>query len=588
MKRRAVLAASIAALVAAVLIAVSGGFVASAGGVRVSARSWSLPAGVAATLLLAWIASAWRSGVRDDLAWFGGWLETNGQRVAFAIALCTCLAALWFATYSANGADASGYLSQAEMWSRLETRRFDELLGLPDWRLPPSATTPLGWRPAVERGWQVPTYAPGLPLLMAIPHAIAGTVGAAWLVAIAAGVAVLAVSAIAARLGGGVAALLTALILATSPTFLIHSLQPMSDVPVTAAWALCWWFVIDGSPLSAGMAAAVAVAVRPNLAPLAAIPLTVVMRAYPAGKRTTAGAWFSLPVACAGALIAFVQWRWYGSPLTSGYGSAGDLFRVANIPSNARLYAQWIWQAEPALVYTLAAALVVSVRVARRDALPAREGAPHTAGSTRSAPSPVAGLLVFAAAVIVAYLVYAVFEVWTYVRFLLPALAVVSALASAAIAAALQRLPQTIRAAGIVALALTISATALHTARELGVFQIAAVTARAREAGALLQQKIAARAVMLTSEQSGSMRYLTGRSVLRWDALDRTALRTSLALLDAQGYEVWWVLDQFEEPLVRTRFAGVPEAALDWKPEVEAGPLMRTRAWRIPKRRLPN
>ena len=203
-------------------------------------------------------------------------------------------------------------------------------------------------------------------------------------------------------------------------------------------------------------------------------------------------------------------------------------------------------------------------------------------------PSPVGGLLVFAAAVIVAYLVYAVFEVWTYVRFLLPALAVVSALAAAAIAAALRRLPQTIRAAGIVALALTIFATALHTARELGVFQIAAVTARAREAGALLQQKIAARAVMLTSEQSGSMRYLTGRSVLRWDALDRTALRTSLALLDAQGYEVWWVLDQFEEPLVRTRFAGVPEAALDWKPEVEAGPLMRTRGWRVPKRRSPD
>jgi hypothetical protein len=117
------------------------------------------------------------------------------------------------------------------------------------------------------------------------------------------------------------------------------------------------------------------------------------------------------------------------------------------------------------------------------------------------------------------------------------------------------------------------------------VFQIAAVTARSREAGERLGQKLGARAVTLTSEQSGSMRYLSGRPILRWDALDRTSLRTSLALLDAQGYEVWWVLDQFEEPLVRTRFAGVPEAALDWKPEVEAGPLMRTRAWRIPKRR---
>ncbi len=44
-------------------------------------------------------------------------------------------------------------------------------------------TTPLGWRPIdwtdiYYPGAQAPTYPPGLPLLMAIPHALGGIDGA--------------------------------------------------------------------------------------------------------------------------------------------------------------------------------------------------------------------------------------------------------------------------------------------------------------------------------------------------------------------------------------------------------------------------
>jgi hypothetical protein len=90
--------------------------------------------------------------------------------------------------------------------------------------------------------------------------------------------------------------------------------------------------------------------------------------------------------------------------------------------------------------------------------------------------------------------------------------------------------------------------------------------------------------VLLSGEQSGSMRYATGRPVVRWEALDAASLGATLAVLRSQGLEPWWVLDQFEEALVRARFAGVPEAQLDWPPRVEAGPLMRTRAWRVADR----
>jgi hypothetical protein len=150
--RRALLAASVAAFVAAVTIAVTGGFVGSVGGVRVSARSSLPPFILGATLLVAWIISARRgNGLLSDLAWLGRTVESNGRRAAVAVSVCAGAVALTFATYSPSGADASGYLSQAHMWSRFETRVLDPLATLPAWPLPPAASAPLGWRPALLR-----------------------------------------------------------------------------------------------------------------------------------------------------------------------------------------------------------------------------------------------------------------------------------------------------------------------------------------------------------------------------------------------------------------------------------------------------
>jgi hypothetical protein len=194
-------------------------------------------------------------------------------------------------------------------------------------------------------------------------------------------------------------------------------------------------------------------------------------------------------------------------------------------------------------------------------------------------------MALFAGGVTLAYLVYAVFEVWSYVRFLLPALAVTAAVSGAAIARGLGALPQAARGAVAMALLLAAWAAGLQTARTLGVFQVAAVTARAREVGTELRRVLPPNAVLLAGEQSGSMRYATNRPIVRWEPLDPASLRTTLSVLEAHGFDAWWILDQFEEAGVRARFAGMPEAALDWAPLVEAGPIMRTRAWRLGDRR---
>jgi hypothetical protein len=587
--RRAWLAASIAAGVVSVLIAVSGGLVASVGGVRVSARSWRVAAALALVAAAAWAWSARKGGAaRADLEALGAFLDARGQALVHALAGLTVVVALVFATYSASGSDASGYLSQASMWSHLATRVADPLVILPDWPLAPGGTAPLGWRPALEGGWQVPTYAPGLPWLMAMPHAMAGTTGAVFVVALAAGLAVWCTGALARRMGGGVAALLASLLLATSPTFLYQAFQPMSDVPVTAAWAACWWLVARGSPARAGTAAALAIAVRPNLAPLAAIPWAVVMLGGASAVRRAHAVRFAAPVACAGVVIAVLQWRWYGSPLASGYGAAEELFAIANLRPNLGLYTLWMWEAERAFVLTTALAIAAWAwgqapnPRKRRRFCDAGRNCDELGGDGACSPGVfVAALLLFAAGVTLAYLVYAVFEVWSYVRFLLPAMAVAAAMGGAALGRALGAIPAAWRGVAVLILGLVASADGLQSARSLGVFQVADVTARAREVGSALAMVLPPRTVLLAGEQSGSMRYATGRPIVRWETLNAASLQAVLSVLDAQGYEVWWVLDQFEEALVRARFPGVPEALLDWPPDVEGGPLMRTRAWRV-------
>ena len=80
--------------------------------------------------------------------------------------------------------------------------------------------------------------------------------------------------AIGRQLGSSSLGLGAAWLVATSPAFLTMIKEPMSDVPAAAFWALATWKVLDDSRFNtalAGLAAAIAILVRPNLVPLAAV-----------------------------------------------------------------------------------------------------------------------------------------------------------------------------------------------------------------------------------------------------------------------------------------------------------------------------
>lgn len=551
--RRSLLIAAAILAVIAVLLAVSGGARATVGGLRISVRS-PIPMSTAALALVAvwWILARRARSIQPDLveAWTA--LAPRSSHVVVAIAAVSAVTAGVFATHSAAGADASGYLSEAAQWSAGELFYRDALpgaIGAAD----PWITAPLGWRPTGTTGVQAPTYPPGLPLLMAIPHALGGTMAASLVIAAGAGIAVWATAAVAAQLAGGIAGVLAAALLALTPVFLYQSVQPMSDVPVTAAWMVMWLLLANSRLPLAGVACAIAVLIRPNLAPLAAVPLMVI------GFRTRRLVAFSVPVVLAGLMLMWLQWRWYGSPLRSGYGTADELFALVNIAPNTTRYLAWLVATSPVLLIAPA-----GVAVAWRRA------------STKA-------LATFATLVVAAYLVYAVFEVWSYLRFLLPALAVAAVFTSVALASAIARLPASSMAAAVLAVVLGLMAHGVSQARALDTFRLADQQRRVSQVAHYLDG-MSADAVIVAGEQSGALRYYSGRSILRWDAASPDALARAIGTLAAGGRPIVIALDAWENEPFRAKFGALPLVSLEWPPAFEAGTSHRTRVWRLSDR----
>jgi hypothetical protein len=568
------LAIAAALAVVATVVAVSGGFRVTAGGFRISARSPQSAAMAAVVFGVWWFGAARRrQAVAADLTKVWRGVGAQSSRIIGGLALVSAVVAASFATRSASGADASGYLSQAGMWARGAWHYADPLdaggiAERNEW-----LTTPLGWRPAAP-GVQVPTYPPGLPLLMAVPHALGGLNAAQAVVTASAAVAVWATG----MLAGGAAGVLAAALLAFAPAFLYQSIQPMSDVPVTAAWMLCFLLLVRGRlDGAAGVACALAVLIRPNLAPLALVPLLM------ASRRVA----FAVPVAVAGAALAFLQWFWYGSLLRSGYGSADELFALANIGTNATNYLQWLVATSPALLLA-PGGLFVWLRT--QDPRPkTQDPRPKTQdpGPKTQDPRPrthALSLALFASLVIASYLIYAVFEHWSYLRFLLPALAVMAVLTAVAAVAAIERAPLAWRLPALFVLVLGILAHGLWQARARDTFRLPDQLRRVSQVAAFINDHVPAEAVLVSGEQSGAMRYYTARSILRWDAAPAGPMAPAIDALEHAGRPIFIVLDSWEEDPFKRKFWTAPDVQLDWPPLLEAGTTHRTRVWRLSDR----
>ncbi len=602
---RAALAAVAAVSVTwAVVVWITGGTAIDLGVFRVSSRSPVRPALLA---LLALAAATWGTTAIDRRASLAR-ARQRGDRLAPAAAVLLALsvgtAAALFGGHVAAAADASGYVSQSRLWGQGRIRvPAPDLTGAP-WPERGWLVAPLGYAPSHVAGELAPTYAPGLPWLMAFGAAVLGEGGRYVWTPLFVALLVWGTFRLARREAPPLVALSAATLVATSPPVLFAAMQTMSDLPAAALWLGA--LLTLGSnraavTLVSGTLAALALVVRPNLVALAValwtanlaartwarpeLPGRLVQRRHrsaaplvgvgsdrapdsadgaPAVARLTPGSvapvWvrgllapamlWAMPVALAALAIAAVNTALWGAPIASGYGANADLFMVANVPRNLARLGRWT-------VETGGGWSLVGVAGAGWAAM--------TGARRRTWPA-----LAVVIAVVASYLVYAVFEEWWYLRFYLPAWPVLATAAAVAGWRALARWHDDGAAMAVVAVALTIGVSGVSRTAAVGAFDLWRSEQRYAATAAFVAAEAPRNAVVLSVQHSGAVAYYSGRTIARWDYVTPGALDDFCAGLAAAGRAAWLVVDDWEEAPFRQRFAGDRRGRLDWAPLGEA------------------
>ncbi len=533
--------AAMTALGWAVAVSVTGGFVFTAAGVRISSHR-IVPAYLLAVVLL--VASRHgRAAARRLSAMRCSPLAATG--IAGCLALVVLAFGIAFGTFTAVG-DAFGYIAQSTLWLKGQLFQPAGPVLAMMWPDAGFALCPLGFRPGVIAGTMVPVYAPGLPLLMAMLRAVLGETGPYLVVPLSGAATVYLVFRLGRIWRDDATAVLAAGLVAASPVFLFQLMQPMSDVPVTAWWLLAIVAACAGSStgaVGAGLAASVAILIRPNLAPLVVPLATWVVAAARGGLRTRV--WrlllFAVAVAPLCLLVAWVQATFYGSPVASGYGRASDIYAARNLVTNLRRYPAWLSQTHTPF---LLLALIAPFLVART-------------GGRRCSESRFAWLaLAFAACVLLCYLFYIPFDHWSFLRFLLPALPLLILLSTGSLVSLLHRW----QTWGRFAIACSVGALVLlyvQAAVRGDVFRLGRMFRdNYRSVGTTIAERSPRNAVFIAVVQTSSVSYYGHRQTVRYDLVPPAQFDRAIADLRHAGYRPYLLLVAEEERDFRARFSG--------------------------------
>jgi hypothetical protein len=476
------------------------------------------------------------------------------RRVAAIAAVAAFIVAMAWNTRAAGGSDSACYVLQAEAFARGHALLWHPLAGRVG-GLPPAALAPTGFIPSPQDPYAAaPICAPGLALVMAIAR-VFGTHAMFAVVPLSAGFTVWLTFVFARRATDDLAGATAACLLACSPIFLYQAVQPMSDVPAALFFLAALTATGRGDRFGAiagGLCASLAVLTRPNLVP-AIVPLLWLLPDRPARMRWIAGA---VPGAVVLAVLNAIR---YGSPLATGYGSAGDLFATAHVAANLSRYPRWLVETQsPMAVLAVAAPWAV-----RGD-------------GARSRLAIVS--LVASALVIAPYLVYTVFDDWWYLRFLLPVLPVLLAYS---VAVVLRVVPGRARVAAAVGLACVLGAWCLSVAVERHVFELQRLESRFALTGAYAAHELPSDAVVLAVQQSSSIRFYAGIPTIAWGAVPADGLDTLVTGLQSSGRPVFAALEDAETQPFRERFVGQRCGALVDRPVGEVSAAVRVRLYRL-------
>jgi 4-amino-4-deoxy-L-arabinose transferase-like glycosyltransferase len=428
--------------------------------------------------------------------------------------------------HGVGGSDNAGYANTARdiLSGRVEIPiPIVHELGLPD-RFA-RAFMPLAAGPGVRPATMVPYYPPGFPLHVALAALLLGWENGPFLVSPLCAVLWLV---LVYQLGRELSlsrplAFAGAAVLGVCPVVLFQAVLPMSDVAAAAWCAAALLFSIrarrdPGWAWAAGVAFGISVLVRPSDA------LLLVPIAFALPWRRLALQRFA--VAGVPSAVFFGLWNLaaYGGALRTGYGQSGQLshdIALANIPTRASHYAYW---------------LAVQLSPLIPAGWLAWVGLPGS--SRRNRAMLAAWFLSF-------FLFYSSWgpnEEWWYTRYLIPAL---PALVLGSLLA-LQALMDRLEGRGLVAAAASLLAVAAFEGwqydqiRPLRIGRSQIVFPEASRAVAALAP--GGKALVVSMEFSGSLRFYTDLTPIRWDWLapgDFVLVRAKAA---ERGYRVLAVL----------------------------------------------
>jgi hypothetical protein len=492
--------------------------------------------------------------------------------IVFIAAIGVAAIGLRWGTYAAGGSDSSCYALMADAFASGALQPASELVARVPWPDAPKTFTPGGFVTSeTAPSAPAPVCAPGFSVLLA-PLIVVGGLDAMFLLTPVAGAMLVWLTFVAGRtIEGPVAGAMAAVLVAASPVTLYQVVQPMNDVTTAALWMGVFASLLRRRYGLAGICCGLALLVRPNLLPLALVAgfacLIPGIRDWGLGIRNVTR--FLAAATPFGLIVLWLNAELYGSPFRTGYGDTARLFSVSAFPINVARYFRWLVDTHTPFPLLAFAAPFVVAREKRADVL-------------------LAIAIILGTCLV--YFFYTPFDDWSFLRFLLPAITLMLVVASVVTVLALSALVRlkadtTERQAvvsGFSRTAIAVAITAalaffyVRTAEDRLAFSMKYLEQRYRSAGIVVRERLPPASVVLSVWDSGSVRFHGRKEAVVWAGLDPSWLDRSLAWLDQQGHTPYILLESWEEPAFRSRFARHSDIGkLDWPPKYEIDRVVR-------------
>jgi hypothetical protein len=461
-------------------------------------------------------------------------LTLSGPRIGLGAGLLAYAVLLYVLIGAVpGGSDNSGYFNEARLFARGQIHApMRTLPGIEPSEVP-YLYVPLGFRPDGDGSARmVPTYPPGLPLMLVPAARIAGWAHAGDMLLLVHSLAGIALVFALGRICGLPEswALAGAAVLGASPLYLFLSVQALSDVPATV-WATAAVVAALKSrertawALASGLCISVAFLIRPNNG-LIAIPILIAVGISP--RRLILVVLGSLPGIAAFVAINRLA---YGDPLQSGYGAIGNEFHTDLVAGTLGFYLRWL----PLL---LSPVVIL---------------APLIMGRYRQTPRVAAVLGSWVLAYLAFFSAYRwTHEQWWFLRFLLPA---APALIVGGLLVALPRFERMkgfytgkwVHFIPVVALAACLGVELGQTMPLREAWAIGHGERKYGRVSAYLEKHVPENSAIVMSQASGALFYFTNFTLLRYEEMNPSVAQRVQSELESEGRPLYAVLWPYEE-----------------------------------------